>query len=155
MEKNYYVLSQVASKFIEKNSIKVDYTLFLPYCPVCSSKNHKRIFNLYGYHYYKCKSCSFVFVNPRLNDLGSYEWYNSNYYAFALGYEININSVNENYFSTSLRKEHFKKTIEIILKKFPDKNTKILDIGCSTGSILAYLRDKHGYSNVSGIDLSE
>lgn len=155
MEKNYHVLSEVASNFINQNKIKPQYAQHLENCPTCSSKSHKKIFNIHGFDYYKCKSCGFVFVNPRLNDEGSYEWYNSDYYKFALGQEIYTNTKNDNYYSTSLSAHHFNKIIKIILENFPDITTKIIDVGCSTGSVLAFLRDEHGYTNLRGIDLSE
>jgi 2-polyprenyl-3-methyl-5-hydroxy-6-metoxy-1,4-benzoquinol methylase len=155
MEKKYYVLSEVASNFISQNKIKPEYAQHLENCPTCSSKRHKKIFNIHGFDYYKCKTCGFVFVNPRLNDEGSYKWYNSDYYKFALGQEIYTNTKNDNYYSTSLSTPHFNKIIKIILDNFPDKKTKIIDVGCSTGSVLAFLRDEHGYTNLRGIDLSE
>jgi SAM-dependent methyltransferase len=43
--------------------------------------------------------------------------------------------------------------LENIQKQFSSKDIRILDAGCGTGGLLAFLR-KHGYQNLSGFDYS-
>ena len=47
-----------------------------------------------------------------------------------------------------------KYTLNAILHAFDDKDINILDAGCGTGGLLLYLR-QHGYSRLTGFDLSE
>jgi 2-polyprenyl-3-methyl-5-hydroxy-6-metoxy-1,4-benzoquinol methylase len=44
--------------------------------------------------------------------------------------------------------------LEIIPQLPPNKDIKVLDIGCGIGSLLSVLKDS-GYKNCTGIDLSE
>jgi len=45
-------------------------------------------------------------------------------------------------------------TLKAILRVFDNKDLNILDAGCGTGGLLLYLR-QHGYSELTGFDLSE
>jgi len=148
-------MSETSAVFIEKNQIKDEYALSLINCPVCNFNKFKLLFVHDGFSYYKCRNCTFVFTNPRLNGKGSKIWYNSDYYNAALKKEIYINAQDEQYYSVSLNQAHFKKVVEVIDEHFKDKNISIIDLGCSTGSLLACLRDKYGFSNLSGIDLNK
>ena len=47
-----------------------------------------------------------------------------------------------------------KYTLNAIQHAFDDKDINILDAGCGTGGLLLYLR-QHGYSRLTGFDLSE
>lgn len=147
-------MSETSSVFIENKHVKKEYSYYLESCPICENRRFKPLFSHDGFQYFICRKCSFVFVNPRLNDKGSSIWYNSDYYNAALGKEIYINRGNERYFSVSLNSLHFSKVIGTIESKFVNKNISIMDVGCSTGSLLAYLRDKSGFLNLKGIDLN-
>lgn len=43
--------------------------------------------------------------------------------------------------------------ISHVLKKAPDRNAVILDVGCGTGALLAQLRDR-GYRQLTGLDIA-
>ncbi|GAJ12316.1 unnamed protein product, partial [marine sediment metagenome] len=134
--------------------LKKEFTLFLDKCPVCSERNFKHLFKHDNFHYYKCKNCAFVFVNPRLNDKGCDLWYNSDYYDAALETEYFINRKKDPYYSSSLSKEHFEKASNILEKARFRKDISIIDLGCGGGSFLAYLKDKLGFQNLMGVDLN-
>jgi 2-polyprenyl-3-methyl-5-hydroxy-6-metoxy-1,4-benzoquinol methylase len=153
--KDFFLLSETASQFLINNKLKEEYSLHLTECPVCEGRKFRRIFKHDGFTYFRCNKCSFVFVNPRLNDKGSQIWYNSQYYDSALNWEIYFNKIKETYYSVSLNSKHFNKLIDLIKVKFENKNLKIIDIGCATGSILSYLRNELDYSNLEGIDLNK
>lgn len=67
-----YLLSDTARQFFSNNKLREEYKLELKFCPVCDRHRFKRLFKLYGFGYSLCKNCGFLFVNPRLNDKGSY-----------------------------------------------------------------------------------
>lgn len=150
----FYLMSETSSAFLKKNKIKEEYAYWLKKCPICGESRFKKLFHHDGFSYFICRECSFVFTNPRLNGKGSSIWYNSDYYNAALRKEIFNNNRQEHYYSVSLNEKHFFKIIEIIEKRFKDKNIRIVDIGCSTGSLLTYLRDKSGFTDLMGIDLN-
>jgi 2-polyprenyl-3-methyl-5-hydroxy-6-metoxy-1,4-benzoquinol methylase len=155
MENDFFLMSETSDVFFEKGKINPQYELSLTECPVCNNKKFKKLFKHNRFFYYKCKQCSFVFVNPRLNNKGSSIWYNSNYYNAAIGNEIFRNSYFDSFYSDSLKKSHFNLIVNTIVENFPDKNIRILDAGCATGSILAVLGSKYGYSNITGLDLNK
>lgn len=151
----FFLMSETASQFFEKRKLKNEFTLLLKECPVCGNKKFKYLFKHDDFHYYKCKDCTFVFVNPRLNDKGCNIWYNSDYYNAALETEYFINREKDTYYSVSLIKKHFEKTFNILKKTRFKKDISILDLGCGGGSFLAYLHDKLGFQNVMGVDLND
>jgi 2-polyprenyl-3-methyl-5-hydroxy-6-metoxy-1,4-benzoquinol methylase len=71
-----------------------------------------------------------------------------------------------NYYSThsgkleqSVQKQHFNQQVRYFTREFKNllpsnKNVKILDIGCGTGSLIKSLNES-GYNNTVGVDLSE
>ena len=150
----FFLMSETAKVFFKKGKLRDEFTLFLKECPVCGNKKFKHLFKYDHFHYYKCKNCAFVFVNPRLNDKGCDLWYNSDYYNAALETEYFINREKDAYYSVSLSKEHFEKTINILKKQGLEKDISILDLGCGGGSFLAYLKDKLGFENLMGVDLN-
>lgn len=150
----FYLLSETALQFLDNGHIKEEYSIKLSECPVCGGKKCKRIFAINGFDYHRCKSCSFVFVNPRLNDQGSQIWYNSQFYNTALEWEMFLNRENERYASVSLNARHFRKVAELIDENFKNKNTEIIDLGCSTGSLLSFLKNELHFTNLTGIDLN-
>jgi 2-polyprenyl-3-methyl-5-hydroxy-6-metoxy-1,4-benzoquinol methylase len=153
--KEYFLLSETSSQFLEDGYLKEEYSMHLSECPVCEGIRFKKLFVIDGFNYYRCKDCSFVFVNPRLNDIGSQIWYNSPYYNAALNWEIFLNQTKETYFSVSLFPKHFRKVAELIGENFTNKKFEVIDLGCSTGSLLSYLKHEMHYSNLTGIDLNQ
>jgi len=59
----------------------------------------------------------------------------------------------DNIFPGHIFMYYLEKRLNLIKKICPEKNKKILDVGCGTGTLLYYLM-KSGYTNVWGIDNS-
>jgi SAM-dependent methyltransferase len=151
---NVFLYSKTIEQFFEGDKIKKEYLLELNSCPVCEGKVFKKLFEQYGFNYWRCKICSFVFVNPRLNDDGSLIWYNSDFYNAALETEYFRIKKGERYFS-ALHPDVFEKILELIQCAGLKKNADVLDIGCGNGAFLEYLKIKSGFENSLGIDLNK
>lgn len=112
-------------------------------CPFCESKKRKLLYTqkYSGYFTHKivqCLSCGFVFVG----NTPPQSFYDK-YYRDESKYE-----------GVRQHEAHEDSTYELVwkfAKKHLDKSSSVLDIGCSTGSLLAFLKEK-GYSNLYGID---
>lgn len=150
---NFYLFSETARQFFKDGKLAEEYSLKLDACPVCDSQAWRKLFSHDGFHYFRCRKCSFVFTNPRLNEKGSMRWYNSDYYNAALAREIYVNSQCEKYYSASIDDDLVWKIGGLVKINF-DKSANIIDVGCSTGSILALLKNEYGYTNLKGIDLN-
>jgi len=121
-------------------------------CPICESKRHNCIKSIKmivpenfllqsEYDVVCCDSCGFVFHN--VTDFDSYD----NYYKSYTGTDI------ENYTITKEQEKLNLKTLKFI-DELPEinKDDSILDVGCSYGITLTYLKEM-GYSNLHGMDL--
>ncbi|MCU0284971.1 MAG: class I SAM-dependent methyltransferase [Acidobacteria bacterium] len=153
MMQNIYLYSDTIKEFFSKGRIKEKYLLELKVCPVCESSNWKRLFQYYGFQYYSCKGCSFVFANPRLNDEGSKVWYNSDYYNAAIEMEC-YRVENGSKYASSSELLYFEKSMNLMEKEAIDRNTNIIEIGCGGGAFGEYLREKN-FTSWSGIDLNQ
>lgn len=123
-------------------------------CPICSSTkktllymqhfNNKVISLMDKYDIVVCDSCGFAYADniPSQADF-------DNYYATMSKYEFNYKDgfVSNDYI------DYFTKIVNFLIPHVNDKNARILDIGCSTGSLLSVFKLK-GYSNLVGIDPS-
>lgn len=92
------------------------------------------------YNVVTCKECGFAYadVNATQDDYNAYYCNNNNYSKDYL-IHINKNPIQENRCS--------------FLENYIDKTLRILDIGCGSGELLLYLKNR-GYENVYGIDPS-
>ncbi|MDD5010594.1 MAG: class I SAM-dependent methyltransferase [Phycisphaerae bacterium] len=123
-------------------------------CPICSCSEktslYRQNFNntvialMESYDVVVCKSCGFVYADniPSQADF-------NNYYAVMSKYEFNYKDgiVSNDYI------DYYAKIVNFLIPHITDVNAKILDIGCSTGSLLSIFKSK-GYANLSGIDPS-
>lgn len=123
-------------------------------CPVCfcSKKllfftqkfSSKDIFLMDGYDVVQCQKCGFTFADgiPSQADFDKY-------YAAMSKYEFNYQGglVSDEYTS------YFIKIFSFLSPYLPDKNIKVLDVGCSTGGLLSVFKS-NGYSRLLGIDPS-
>lgn len=123
-------------------------------CPVCfcSKKlsfftqkfSSKDIFLMDGYDVVQCQKCGFTFADgiPSQADFDKY-------YAAMSKYEFNYQGglVSDEYVS------YFIKIFSFLSPYLPDKNIKVLDVGCSTGGLLSVFKS-NGYSRLLGIDPS-
>lgn len=90
----------------------------------------KEIFNIV-----KCKSCGFIFVNPRPNKTELYKYYESQEYISHSGTNKGI----VNFVYTKIRKYTHSNKVKLVSKYAKGKN--ILDIGCGSGELLGLFKN--------------
>jgi len=108
-------------------------------CKICQSENNEVIRDTLRYgvkrDVLKCHNCGFVF----LGKANEKEYYQSEQYRKNYGPNLNKVSNSKEIFDTYFPFQYqMIQEVEFILKP----NTKILDVGCSTGHFLAALKDK-------------
>lgn len=123
-------------------------------CPICFNTKKKIIYKqnfgnktislMDKYDVVVCQQCGFVFAD----NIPSQDEFNK-YYEVMSKWEFNYNEgmVSDSY------KKYFKKIVNFLLPYLPDKNVRIMDIGCSTGCLLSQFKE-NGYFNLLGIDPS-
>jgi SAM-dependent methyltransferase len=123
-------------------------------CPICDEKTHEQLYRrrftklsgalLDGYDVVWCPTCGFCFADglPSQSDLDTY-------YEGQSKYEHDSRSGAPSEYDT--RRLPF--AVSIISAWLPDRDARILDIGCANGALLAELR-KNGFKDVMGIDPS-
>jgi SAM-dependent methyltransferase len=114
---------------------------FIP-CNLCGGTDHRRVLETREYTFVRCRNCGLTFQNPQplFEDLK--ERYGQQYFEYELRNE-------ENFFhlmKLGLRDiRFFERTGSLETEK------RFLDIGCATGMLLGYIRDR-GW-NVRGVEL--
>lgn len=124
-------------------------------CPVCSSSEKVFIYNqklnntsislMDNYDVVSCENCDFIFAD-KIPDQSAF----NHYYKTMSKYEFDYKKGNV----ANDYMVHFKKIFKFIKPYVSDKATNILDIGCSTGALLAIFKNQ-GYHNVQGLDPSK
>ena len=135
----------------ENKKLKDEFAFYMEECPCCGSKRIKKYWTKDWFKIDKCSDCGFVFVNPRMNDKATYEFYNQEW----------INIYNENKFYSkdvnNLNDADVRENTEIfnlLYKNILSKDGNILEIGPGgVGAFLKCAMDK-GYS-VTGVELGE
>lgn len=124
-------------------------------CPVCGSQNKHLLFAqrfgklsegslLAGYDLVICDGCGFAFAD-RIPDQPVFD----RHYAEMSKYEYAHREGAESEFDA----ERFIQIAAYLAAEVPDRNCRILDIGCATAGLLAKLRGM-GYGTVAGLDPS-
>jgi 2-polyprenyl-3-methyl-5-hydroxy-6-metoxy-1,4-benzoquinol methylase len=124
-------------------------------CPVCNEGSvHK--FTAKSYNFSKCvgRDCGHVFVDPipSVEDLDKYYakntsgLENSDSWTVVEDYAVNPAVVHNFYLRNRI---NFLRRKEML-----QKDTSVLDVGCSTGMFLRVLKDL-GYQNLLGVDVSK
>jgi len=111
-------------------------------CNLCGGANHRKILETRDYTFVRCTDCGLSFQNPQpvFDDLKFR--YGQNYFEYELRNE-------ENFFN--LMKLGLQ-DIRFFERTFPlDQGCKFLDVGCATGMLLGYMRER-GW-NVQGVEL--
>ena len=122
-------------------------------CPVCGEKNGKILRNvemvlpegvslLNHYRVVACAGCGFTYADTTAvqEDFNLY-YQNANMYSASGKTKSTImDKLSENRYR--------------LIEKYVDKSAKIVDIGCGSGDLLVYLKQK-GYQNLYGIDPSK
>jgi len=118
-------------------------------CPICSNSNFTIYMRTKDYFFTqeeftlsKCTNCNFVFTNPIPINLGKY--YETPDY---LSHNTGDNGIMGKLYS-KLRKINIKRKFKLVNNYNP--SGKILDIGCGTGELLQYFKQKNW--SVSGIE---
>lgn len=134
---------------IQKNTLR--------HCPICGEESgeilHTQNFVLpdghplaEGYDVVCCDRCGFVYADTTVSQK-DYDIF----YAKLSKYEDNKTSTGGA--DSPYDAQRLRGTAECIAEFLPDKNLRILDIGCANGGLLGYLKEL-GYSNLYGIDPS-
>lgn len=125
-------------------------------CAVCGSKQntllYQQVFSeissggslLSGYDVVVCEHCGFCFANG-IPEQAHFDAY----YRDMSKYEKSERDGQK----SPYEKARFQLMAEVILNKLGAKNTRIFEVGCANGELLALLKIA-GYENVSGIDPS-
>lgn len=122
-------------------------------CLLCHSKEYKILYNdvsdyllknnQKGYTYVKCTECGLVFMNPHPSLQEIINYYPDEYEPYRVSHSRIANLLS---LHSSWKRYRFIK---------PYKNSgKLLDIGCSTGTFLNYLKHKGGW-DVYGVEMNE
>ena len=112
-------------------------------CPYCGSdiKHHSKFYSYPLFSYVKCRKCSLVFQNPQpvFEDLS--KRYDEEYF----DYEISNEDIFLDLMLKGLNDISFNKL------DFPGEEKRFLDIGCATGRLAAYFKEK-GW-DASGVEI--
>lgn len=123
---------------ITKNEIK-----FIDSCPVCENRNTELYLKTKDYfltqkdfNLVQCTACSFIYTNPvpEINNL--FEYYDSPDYSSHKLKKINLFS----FVYRVARKINLRNKYKIVIKYIAEGS--ILDVGCGTGEVLKYFREK-------------
>ncbi len=95
-------------------------------CPVCQNHNELEVFYKEGGRYVKCKDCRMVYINPVFKDSAIKSYYESNHTEQADVVESDTDDFYVNIYNGGLDD----------LSKLVSKVSKLLDIGCSSGTFL-------------------
>ncbi len=100
----------------------------------------------------QCTSCGLKFIGRRLTAERNLALYDESYFRGA-GFDAAVNYVMMEDNGDLRRGENEGIIGKIRVLKGESLELRILDVGCGTGSLLRALRD-HGYTNLSGVELS-
>jgi SAM-dependent methyltransferase len=121
-------------------------------CAVCGGDRKKRLFEqkfstvclLEGYTVAVCEQCGFAFADdiPEQEDFDAY-------YRELSKWEYQHRGGRE----SAVDESRLRDVARDVIRHIPDRSARVLEIGCSTGRMLAMLQEQ-GYPNVWGVDPS-
>jgi SAM-dependent methyltransferase len=124
-------------------------------CNLCGSQENRRQFKPFlsceGFSYVKCNSCGLVQINPQPVTEDVERRYRHSYGNEYLSYQLKNETAFFELQKLSFADMDFDR-MEMELKKQSGGKPKVLDIGCATGVMLAFLRDR-GWQT-TGVEIS-
>ncbi len=117
------------------------------HCSLCNEDDYSNLFTKSGFTYVRCKSCGFVYVNPRLSDNAILEGYSDSDDAESNRIWKDVLLSKD---QTVFNNDAFSFLLEKLENINPNKG-KLLDVGCSIGHFMSIASD-YGY-DVEGIEL--
>ncbi|MBR2526658.1 class I SAM-dependent methyltransferase [bacterium] len=152
-ERMYEALLNTHKYFFDydKEELKEEFACHLAECPACGSKRINKYWTKDWFKIDRCPDCGFVFVNPRMNDKATYEFYNQewiNIYNEGKFYNKNVSDKNDADVIENI------KIFELLYKHLEQKEGNIIEIG--PGGVGAFLNCamEKGY-DVTGVELGE
>ena len=125
-------------------------------CTLCGGTQFKPSLSCDGFSYVRCVSCSLVQINPQPLEREISERYNTRSGEDYLSYELANEEAFLNLQLLALKDVKFWELEEELIKNrsntAPGKKMRALDIGCATGSLLAYLSER-GWET-TGVEIS-
>jgi SAM-dependent methyltransferase len=113
-------------------------------CPLCGSKKFHKFWVKDGFTYVRCQDCQFVYLNPKLNESATLEFYN--------GAWTNLYNQRKFFQPNPLDKKiNYRNLMEI---SHIIRGGELLEIGCADGYFLQAARDEFGF-DVFGVELNE
>ncbi|MDR2468744.1 MAG: class I SAM-dependent methyltransferase [Spirochaetaceae bacterium] len=114
-------------------------------CALCGGRRFRPALHCEGFSYVKCCSCGLVQINPQPEQEAVHSRYGDDY----LHYELSNEAA---FFDLARRALDDADIANIEEQAAVQRNKRVLEIGCATGSVLAYLRDR-GWL-VHGVEIS-
>lgn len=116
-------------------------------CPVCNSSKQTTAFTKDWFNFSKCSACGMIYVNPRLNDKATYQFYNSEwtriYNEKKFGTNTNSSEVDDKINYSNLR----------LINEYKLGKGALLEVGIGKGFFLKQASDA-GYT-VYGVELNK
>ena len=125
-----------------------------PKCPICSALSIKYVTRNPKYRIYLCRSCNHKFVGNPWQEERIYSLYQGIDYFKKDRQHQGIFSIEDNAQWEGFLKDRWKALVENgVLGSSPSRSVRCLEVGCSEGKLLAYLKAK-GY-DVIGCDVNK
>ncbi|PIF03809.1 MAG: SAM-dependent methyltransferase [Arcobacter sp.] len=112
-------------------------------CPVCDSSNYISIFSKEGGTYVKCQDCTMIYLNPVFTDEAIIEYYQINHTEQSEVVESDTDNFYINIYNGGLQ----------TIKQYNHNISKILDIGCSSGTFLDLAKQQN--LDTYGVELNK
>ncbi len=131
----------------ERRALREDAAEYID-CPVCGSDDHALAFVKDWFTFSRCNRCSMVYLNPRLTERATYDFYNSEWNAIYNETKFDMVSAN-----TALDDEINRSNLDRIVRARGGTGGELLEIGCGNGYFLREAKTA-GFS-VHGLELNE
>lgn len=145
---------QLKAREAVKKKVKEGYYAFQDIdCVICESKDSEDVANRdrYGLKYSVkiCKNCGLLYTSPRMNQVSFNEFYELEYRKLYLGAENPFPGYFKQQYNRGEAIFNYLDAIDIL----NSSEQEVLEIGCSSGGILSYFKEK-GFNTI-GVDLDK